>query len=157
MPSGCDHLFPLLTLSYHTPDYLFYFSVFTRAACCFQIGRGTKLRVHPPGRPAGPTSSPLENVDFGPFFLVAKKGVFRKKIAPSLTFVIVFTSNYVTSCSKRLFFWLNLALKWSFFCHFCDTPRNWPKADVFVVKMPRLSDFLGSFLRDIMCHFFGYF
>ena len=40
-------------------------------------GGGTKLAFFlPAGRPAGPTSSPLENVDFVTFFLVAKKGFF---------------------------------------------------------------------------------
>ena len=110
----------------------------------FPKGGGDKIK-DPSSRPAGPTCSPLENVDFVTLFLVAKKGVFRKQIAPSLTFVIVFTSHYVTSCSKRLFFWLNLALKWSIFCHFFDTSQNWPKTDLFVVRIPRHSDFCDRF------------
>ena len=47
---------------------------------------------------------------------------------------------------KRAVFWPFLALIQSFFCHFCDTSRNWT---LFVVRIPPHSDFLGSVLRDI--------
>ena len=51
---------------------------------------------------------------------------------------------------KGAFFWLYLALKWSNFCHFFDISWNRPNPSLFVVRIPRHSDFLESFLRDIL-------
>ena len=66
------------------------------------------------------------------------------------------TSRFFWS-QKRVFFCLILALKLPFFCHFFDIARNWPKTDLFVVRIPLHSDiwdrFFGTFcLPRFFCY-----
>ena len=51
-PSGCDRLFPLLTLPYHTPDYLF-----TRSVLFPNCLPDKKSNLRPPGRPQASTNT----------------------------------------------------------------------------------------------------
>ena len=70
VPSGCDHLSPLLTLPYHTPDYLL-----TRSVLFPNRIPEKKSLLRPPGRPA-PPPPPWKTSILYHFFWSQKRAFF---------------------------------------------------------------------------------